>query len=643
MSSPINVIQHPLQITPSKVEHIYSFTSTTPGNNPDYTDFRFVADIWVDTTTSNPTKIARKIFAPNSYGVGTINVQRIIENYVEGNARTGNAQYTSINTNDVTSYGHLANLSGTSESNGWNGFTFYPNRYGIRDYRIMIGEQYRTPASGTELIVNISENASFPNSGFYCTTVNLPWTGGGSDANSVRWYEAGGNIVLGQPYPTGVDWAWTNPDGTVVYDTDVTTAVNGTFTPSSNPNLGDKFNIEERYTGIRYTFNWYDFSSTGGFTGWGLIGITSSTSKFSADRCPPFVTIWPGTSLKEGSMIQNVLSSNEYWQTTAPSTQQEFWEVEQYHIKYTNPAARSDYYGKFLTTFGPDTRDFEDNALGYVYDSRRRRHHPECPILVSFFFGRLSNQIEMPFFNNIEQISVLSATTHSSPYEAQPFYENTDFPASGITLTQQDDRIYYHNLILPQLAGGKVAIWCGSEGENGQWDAAPVRSELVEYYLEEDNCLSDPVHVLFLNRQGVFDTYTFDKKAIENKRIKRESYAQGGIRDSSVYAQLSTERRDVIYNQDLRVELDVETWYLEDNDKQIIMDLFQSPEVYIIKNQEFFNEDGTQKSSKSYNPYLLPVTVKADSIKEFKNRYNKVFQYEFSFEYSPINEYRTQG
>lgn len=161
--------------------------------------------------------------------------------------------------------------------------------------------------------------------------------------------------------------------------------------------------------------------------------------------------------------------------------------------------------------------------------------------------------------------------------------------------------------------------------------------------MEEDNCLSDPVHVLFLNRQGVFDTYTFDKKAIENKRIKRQTYAQGGIRDSSVYAQLSTERRDVVYNQDLRVEMDVETWYLEDNDKQIIMDLFQSPEVYIIKNQEFFNEDGTQKSSKSYNPYLLPVTVKADSIKEFKNRYNKVFQYEFSFEYSPINEYRTQG
>ena len=642
MSSPINVIQHPLQITPSKVEHIYSFTSTTPGNNPTYTDFRFVADIWVDTTTTNPTKIARKIFAPNSYGVGTINVQRIIENYVEGNARTENAQYTSYNTNDNTVYAHLANLSGTSESNGWNGSTYYPSRYGVRDYRIMIGEQYRNPAVSNDLIVNISEDATFPHSGFNCGTTNLPWTGGASDANSVNWYEAGGNIVQGIPYVTGVDWAWTNSSGTFVYDSDVTTDVNGTFTPSSNPSVGDKFVIEERYTGIRYRFNWYDFSGTGGFVGWGLIEITSNMGRFSPDRCPPFVTIWPGTSLKEGSMI-NDLESDQYWQTAAPNQQQDFWEVEQYHIKYTNPAARADWYGKFLTTFGPETRDFSDNTLGDVYDSRRRRHHPECPILVSFFFGRLSNQVEMPFFNNIEQISVLTGATHSSPYEAAPFYENDDFPASGITLTQQNDRIYYHNLILPELAGGRVAIWCGTEGENGQWDQAPVRSELVEYYLEEDNCLSDPVHVLFLNRQGVFDTYTFDKKAIENKRIKRETYAQGGIRDTEVYAQLSTERRDVVFNQDLRVEMDVETWYLEDNDKQIIMDLFQSPEVYIIKNQSFYKEDGSFKLPKTYNPYLLPVTVKSDSIKEFKNRYNKVFQYEFSFEYSPINEYRTQG
>ena len=167
-------------------------------------------------------------------------------------------------------------------------------------------------------------------------------------------------------------------------------------------------------------------------------------------------------------------------------------------------------------------------------------------------------------------------------------------------------------------------------------------SKVIVYNMDEASCMSDPVHVLFLNRQGVFDTYTFDRKALESKKIKRDSYAQGGISDTNFFSQLSTERRDVLFNQELKTAMNVETWWLTDNDKAIVMDLFQSPEVYIIKNQEF-EIDGYVRGAKSYNPYLLPVTVDEGSIKEFKNRYNKLFQYGFKFEYSSINEYRTQG
>jgi len=98
--------QRPFQLTPSNTDHIYSFSSDLTGN----TDFRYVIDVYVDTTTSNPTKIARQIISPNTYGRGIINVQRIIENYVEGNARCEDAQYTSQNTSDTTPYGILSNL-----------------------------------------------------------------------------------------------------------------------------------------------------------------------------------------------------------------------------------------------------------------------------------------------------------------------------------------------------------------------------------------------------------------------------------------------------------------------------------------------------------------------------------------------------
>ena len=84
--------------------------------------------------------------------------------------------------------------------------------------------------------------------------------------------------------------------------------------------------------------------------------------------------------------------------------------------------------------------------------------------------------------------------------------------------------------------------------------------------------------------------------------------------------------------------MSVNTWFLDDNEKNILQDLFMSPEVYIIK-----DHDWTDKAPKTYNPYLLPVTVKTDSITEYKNRYNKQAQYEFILQYTPINQYYTQG
>ena len=649
MSSPITVQQHPLQLTASKVDHVYTFTSTTPVTNPTYTDFRFVADIYVDTTTNYPVKIARQIFAPNSYGKGIINVQRIIENYVEGNARSESVQYSSRNSNAFSPYGTLANLSGASESNAFSDRNCggclnnqsYPQRYGVRDYRIMIGEQYIDPADPTTTVVNISQDPTRPHSGFYTTVSNQPASWGPSGANSVNWEEAGGNISQTSGLARGVEYAWTDNSGTVVYAAGVNQNVSGVFTPATNPTQGDLFKVEERYTGIRFTFAWYQASGT--YIGWGLLSVSQGFEcDYGPASSPPFVTIWPGTSLKQGSYIDDRAPA-DYWNTGAPVEQQQFWEVQRYIFQNVNPAFRTPRYGEFLTTFGPDTKDYpSDPIAGTVTNSRYRRHHPECPILVSFFSGVLSNDTTLPFINDIEVVNYLfqeATDTNYTSYIEIPINSMPPSPYDGIT--RQDERIRYTNLIKPELAGGKVGVWAG-DADLGQWDQTGIRSEFVVYNMDEASCMSDPVHVLFLNRQGVFDTYTFDRKALESKKIKRDSYAQGGISDTNFFSQLSTERRDVLYNQELKTAMNVETWWLTDNDKAIVMDLFQSPEVYIIKNQEF-EIDGFVRGAKSYNPYLLPVTDLDGSIKEFKNRYNKLFQYGFKFEYSSINEYRTQG
>ncbi len=532
MASPITVLQHPLQLTCSKVDHVYSFTSSTPQTNPEYKDYRFVADIYIDTQTI-PTKVARLIFAPNSYGVGTINVQRVIENYVQGNARTEGLQYTSYQTQDYSVYGHLGNLYGQSQSNAYSNRNnpynprndYYPSTYQIRDYRVMIGEQYTDPNTN-QTVVNISDQADIPNSGFYGTVTNLPWTGGASDGNSVQWFEAGGNIPANSSIVRGVEYAWTNNSGTVVYAAGTTSVPSGSFTPASTPSTGHIFKVQERYTGIRYTYVWYDFSATGGYIGWALLNVQSGPSRDNPEESPAFVHIWPGTNLKAGSYI-NDIDTNQYWGDVLPTDQQLYWEVEKYRIMEINSYLRVNSYGQFLTTFGPDTKNYPNDAIaGTVTNSRHRRHHPECPILLSFFNGTLSNDSDMVFINQIDQISYLYKTATDTRFSSFKEFPIDVVSPNGIT--QQDRRIRYARVTRPDLAGGSVGVWCGNAGESGQWDQADIRSEFVVFDLAEESCMSDPVHILFMNRQGVWDTYTFDRKAIEEKKLKRESYAKGG-------------------------------------------------------------------------------------------------------------------
>ena len=610
--------QRPFQLTPSNTDHIYSFSSDLTGN----TDFRYVIDVYVDTTTSNPTKIARQIISPNTYGRGIINVQRIIENYVEGNARCEDAQYTSQNTSDTTPYGILSNLSGITTSNGYNGNVNYPDRYGVRDYRIIVGEQY-TDTDGTTTTI-ISTDVSTPPSVFTSTLSNVP-TLYSATTNTINWYGAGANIPDGSLLQPGVIYKHTNITQSIIYASGNTTTPNGVYTPTAAIN-GSLFFLDEKYTGIRYRYGWFSSPS---YEGWVLQNIEYPEGYLFT--FPP-ITIWPGTTLRQGSYT--ALSSN-YWNINEPVEQQNYWELYNYRI--SGNTLTDENPNRFLTTFGDKLYNINNDVVaGDVYRIRRRRHHPQCPILVAFFNGGLQFDNEITLSNDIESVYVLTSPDQNQEYLVTGF---TEFSNNNYTtLPPQNERIKYVNVIRPDLAGGKVGIWAGTSGEVGQWDIADIRSEFVEYYLEENNCLTDPVHILFLNRQGVFDTYTFDRKAVEEKSIERKTYSQGGIKDLENYAELSTQRRNVIYDQDIKVEMQVESWYLEDNDKPIIMDIFQSPEIYIIKDHNWLG-----KTEKSYSPYLLPVTLNANTITEYKNRYNKIFQYSFSFEYTPINYYRTQG
>lgn len=628
----ITVEQKPLGLTPVNVEHSYTFSSTLSGQ----TDFRYVIDVYVDTLTTSPTKVSRLFLAPNSFGKGIVDVKDIVKNYVTPNARSAQEQYIWSGASQTNVYGIISNVSGITNSNAFtNDGAFsptnlvmenYPEQYHVRDYRLMVGEQY---LSGGTTILDISTSATSISS-VMTTTLTTVTTSYGGSPNTINWFGAGAYVPYGSLLSQGVNIYHRTFGGSLVYSANTST-IDGSYTPSSSPIADDLVDITERATGIVYRYQW--FNEFPGLVGFGLIGVDYPAGY---DYSPPPVYIWPGTSLNEGSYIPGALSSNGYWTDTLPLSSTQFQEVKKYRLN--SLTIDNENPSMFLTTAGPTLYSFSDNVLGNVVRARRRKHHPACPILVSYFNGYLSGDIDFTFINNLEAVYVVEGNNQKSDYTTSTEYSNLP---SYTSMTPHYSVIKYCNINRPDLAGGKVAIWAGNAGELGQWDIGGY-SEVMEYYLQEDDCLSDPVHVLFLNRQGVWDTYTLDRRALETKNIERDMYSKGGIQDLPYKTTLSTDRRKTIYNQEITESMTVNTWLLNDNDKPIIMDLFNSPDVYIIKDH---NLEGITTLNEGYdrNPYLLPVVLNMDSITEYKNQYNKQVQYEFVLEYTPINKYYTQG
>ena len=614
----ISIEQKPLTLTPVNTEHIYTVESTNVG----LSNYRYVFDLWVDTTTSNPEKITRLLVSPNTYSKGIINVEEIVRNYVEGNARSEEPQYTSEYTTGTTPYGLITNTKGITPSNAFNDDTNYNIQTQVRDYRVMVGEQY---TSGNTTLTYISTGVTTPGSTFIAQV-------GGASNTDILWYGAGANIVQGSSLTPGITWVLT--DQTSVFrGSGSSITIDGTLTlveviPA--PDLTDYITITETYTGIGYEFNWQDIGEN---PQWVLTNIIYPTFTYQAFYSPPAVTIWPGTTLYEGSYIPN-LTNNDYWTASSPDSQQEWWEAKTYLI--TGTTVNEEQPSRFLTTAGDKLFTINDGGAGIISSRvRRRKHHPSCPILLSWFNGLLSENPNFEFNNDLKVLNYSSASTQSELYGNA--YENTHPYHSYTGITPQNERILYWNQIQPNLQGGKICYWLSNSIGEYQYDGYGY-SEIMEYYIQEDNCLSDPIHCLFINRQGVWDTYTLNTKALETSSVTRDLYAQGGIRNTNTYSQLSTNRRKTIYNQDIIETMTVNTWFLDDNEKQILEDLFQSPEIYIIKNHNW-----SGKTEKSYNPYLLPVILLTNTIEEYKNRYNKLAQYTFSFEYSPSNIYNTQG
>lgn len=320
------------------------------------------------------------------------------------------------------------------------------------------------------------------------------------------------------------------------------------------------------------------------------------------------------------------------------------------------------YYDLFRYKYesGPDTtcgpreflnaagRDYKTISQGGFSSSRvrRRMHHPDCPIIMSFLDG------QNDYFNNQTQALVVrGADTQSSSYTYSAYTSNSSTIVNNWDIWKMGVFYLPYNVttsgtnIIPQTAE-KVCFYLSPN--SSALDFSARTSEIMEFYLQPYDCVNEPVHLLFLNGRGMWDTYTFGKKSTKTYEVERRSYRQESSLNKQRYSRGSADRGTTIYDQLGDYSVQCSSWFMDENDVDIVEELFFSPEVYIIEGTTTkvdcvpdINDCGS--TDVRLYEHLIPVTIQEKSIQRYQKQYQKIFQYTFTLNYASQKRYRTQG
>ena len=625
----ITILQTPLDYTPTNAQHIYNAISSLSGS----TDFRYLFDVWVNPRTG-PEKIARLVVAPNNYGVGIVEVGEIIRNYIKPNPRDDEGQSTGVGFANLaagTPNGLLINASRNSgnygsatfiASNAFNTNSAYEELVHVGEYKVLIGEQYTL--SGIT-VQDICETPWIVQSTMYYTESDEPASYGGTP-NTINIFDASLNVASWASGNTG--WSYAHyTTGLTLVDSGTTTSSSGSYTATAEPATGDLLYITENGSGVRFTFLW-NFEV--GVTGWQYF----NTYTPPCANQPDFITIWPGVQENKTNFNYN----NNYWTgNTNGGDNFKYYESEKYRF-YINTEISAEKPAQFLTTFGDElysaTLKTQGNADTPIARIRRRHHHPDCPIILSYFF-RDFNDTAFTLTGTPNNTYANYATSWDSPY--QPFVVFSNRQTYAATNTSPDWRVIYDIWRTNVDYGYKLAFWKNTQSSATTSLSARI-SEVVEYYLLDANCMSDPIHFLFLNQRGVWDTWTFDRKNIRTISKENVFYGQTPLRNAPTYNPFFYTKRDIIFDQTITEEVIAQTNFMEENDRVIVEELFKSTDVYLIK--DYISPVNPQPQY-SLTPYLIPIVITNSNLEEYKQRYNKLYQYTLTFRYNPVQLHRS--
>jgi len=636
MSIVISVEQEPLNITPSNGEHIWTLSSTSAQT---LTDFKYLVDIYFRPSSmvlSASTPSARLKVRPNTYGRAIIELEEIVRTFLKSNPRYSGTTYPFANyVADENSIITLSDAQDTTTYNAYNSSNSIAPLWHMEQYQVVLGCEY---LSGGTIVTEMDydalwqprpinifpgvDNKLIPSPNLSGATLGYGYTGSTNffqvDNNSWYYYD-----IFRHIYRTG--------DDSDCRPRELLNAAGRNYQTISQPDV-----VSRR---VRRRMHHHQCPIIISFVdGWNELFYNYTTAVIVKGASGHTEDYTSTTAIQNSSLINN------NW---------DIWKMGVFYLPYNNSLLG-------LNVIPPDSKKLAFFLNGGVH-CMRYYIDPPSPSNGDF---------------DIDDWDANPALITVAPIDSNS-QDNTDFwsgTTSGTIITIQSPigTIVFSINGTPSIVGGNFQFYanrldnlgtpftpfyaqvCGAEpnGNDGliNPDFSGRTSEILEFYMQEPDCINEPIHLLFLNGRGQWDTYTFGKKSTKTYEIDRKTYRQESSLNRNLYNRGSYERGTTIYESDATYRIECSSWYMDDNDVDIVEEIFLSSDVYII--------DGTDIDPNTCNPLincpseegqirlyqnLIPVVIKDRELKRYQRQYDKLFQYTFTLEYANVKRFRTAG
>ena len=360
-----------------------------------------------------------------------------------------------------------------------------------------------------------------------------------------------------------------------------------------------------------------------GFTGTTIYPASAATQPYG-------VMIYPGVQDNKRVGYSDLPDHNTYYSGTNLNGQYNYlntkvWDYQMYNFP-TNLNV-----GKFMATFGEETLPMTyANAFSGIVQTRWRTHYYECPILLPFMYG------ENPLYDNssvVNTITYLLKTQGNGQMnydvsQSVPIKQTSGAPYNSWLGQRIAYAVYKSNPnYLPQ---SDVAIYLSQD----TCDPQIFVSEVVQYKMVGKECFNDPYSFLFMNRQGVWDTYTFTKKSQKRYLPKRKSYQSTKTLNTPMWNRQSYDSIESVYFGEADELFTFDSGFVYQNDSDVIEQLLMSPYLYMIMNNYTPQQNQTQ-----IFPYLIPCVIVDKEVQVFQQKYQRIFQYTLEVKQTPYRRY----